>query len=802
MAAKRGSTSGRLLPARLQQLQALRDQQRASEQTMGMALGRASSELEFLQERSKRCLESAETEVVELSESLQQSMRMQSDLDARVRFADKASAELSALRVHLLSERDHSMSVLRKGALELADREAALQVTRASKERLLRDLHEQRLLGWNLAEDIAMPTSSKAALQADVCGLRQKALHVARADVVKERIQVCRHFHLLRVAFVNFACGSRIAQGHRCAFDRMRAQQLLTIGQDAYKRWQRQAKLMAWQRQRQLAVLACLILAWALLVAERRWLAHQIPAAASLHDRWLLRRWLRSWSCGARARLAAEHHLARRKLCIEVFQRWCSQVRGWWHLRFLHLQCCKRCAHVLLLGRFGAWSACVHAIARRATVTRKLRRRLNLLQSKAALRFWAAVPHRLKCKRPPPVALFTCWHALREHALSSRSECMRRRTLAAFIVRVFRCFAILVEAGHRVRMSAISILRSRALRGTGVEAFSAWVVAASMGCKLRRSTQMLRRWQCAQALGRWYGRACAVQVVHRLCARGEQLATLRMSARRQCCFGGWVAAKQAKQRLLAHLARTQCQELRVAWSLWLRALCMLRREMQDSLHADCREARFALGELAAAAQLAQVERSEAEAKRFSLADELRQAAADREELGQLLAKEHREAAEAKAEAGRVAVVESAAASKMAQQVASLRSRRAQGASQREARREALAEELAVALAAPAALRANLRKSEAAARLAADEELKARQSAEALRLELEDLHRRAAAHLAGREAVVAALRCEAVLRERRSEPRALGQGMASQPPLLHSPTGGRILCDTLSNSSIP
>lgn len=175
-----------------------------------------------------------------------------------------------------------------------------------------------------------------------------------------------------------------------------------------------------------------------------------------------------------------------------------------------------------------------------------------------------------------------------------------------------------------------------------------------------------------------------------------------------------------------------------------------------------------LGELVAAVQAMKAQRGLAEDARLAAAVALRAQVALREDLATALAAEGAQAAAAAAEARRWAEVAAAAAAPAEERVAAWQQRQLRLEQVGLQESQQLDEEIGEALAELGTLRSELRANEAFCGEARAEEAAARREAEALRLELHDLHQRAGTHIAMHQSMLGALRQQVEAREQRHE----------------------------------
>lgn len=183
------STRAASVVVRLRHLEALRDRQADSERKAELALAASRGELLRLREANTQSVESAERELVELTEGLQQSLRAQSELEGRLFEAEAEESELAAERDLAQAARDRFVEELRSAAEEYREWDATLATERAEKERLIRALHERRLAAGPLEADAAAAEMARGALQKEVERLREIVARAHRLDRAEEAVR-------------------------------------------------------------------------------------------------------------------------------------------------------------------------------------------------------------------------------------------------------------------------------------------------------------------------------------------------------------------------------------------------------------------------------------------------------------------------------------------------------------------------------------------------------------------------------------------------------------------------------------
>lgn len=767
------STRAASVVVRLRHLEALRDRQADSERKAELALAASRGELLRLREANTQSVESAERELVELTEGLQQSLRAQSELEGRLFEAEAEESELAAERDLAQAARDRFVEELRSAAEEYREWDATLATERAEKERLIRALHERRLAAGPLEADAAAAEMARGALQKEVERLREIVARAHRLDRAEEAVRSASGRRLLRHVLRSFAVGIRSARTERLQLELF------------FRRRRRLALLEAWRWLRHVgrsalkaarvrrfvgeAVSLRVLRDWSLIASEAHWAKQRTHTAEAQRNAWLRRYVLCAWLAGARSVAAADRAVSLRRLGKAVLQRWHEESAASAWDRWVAARCRRRWQWLVLRRCINCWRRHARRTVywRRASTVLASRRRPRRAQS--ILRSWAghcgslaaaAATQRQRRWR----TLGRCWRSWRQCCTILRY--LRRRSAADRHRLLSRAFGLAGTGGFlghvRRNASLRSLSRARWTREALAvirRALPLWAAMAGGQRALKLNAWVLMRRRISNELAWWHFVTRRQRRFRLLPGVSATASTRRASRHRAARFAEWarlIAMRRFwRERLGAIRWRSRAAVLRPAWRSWLRVARRAAIERAAELQAEIEEFAVATSEMED--QLASVKgaRAAVELDRLRFMDEVHEVA---QEVAALTV-DHREAARSERALERLAVEERDAAEGFQAEAAELRAERDEMAALRSARRLMIEEQLSSALEAPTALRAELRASEAQARAAAVEENEARHETVILHEELEELQRTATWRLELRDEEAAALRLD-------------------------------------------
>ena len=239
---------------------------------------------------------------------MQRSLRERHELEARGRLADEREAAEAERLACLRPERDRLASVLRGAAEDARRCEAGLRAEEAGRDGLLQEIHLARGRASRLSVGAAVAASARAALQAEVEGLRAAAAAKARRELQLEALRAASVRRLLRRALGGLAAAARLGLAGRGLRQACRARTLQACGASVLAAWRSLVRAAAAARELRAAadwqVAAGALLAWACLAADSRWLARRSGPADAACRRRLLAGTMEAWHAAVRATAA------------------------------------------------------------------------------------------------------------------------------------------------------------------------------------------------------------------------------------------------------------------------------------------------------------------------------------------------------------------------------------------------------------------------------------------------------------------------------------------------------------------
>jgi len=582
------------IQGRIRELEELRDQYAANEQRLEAALAEASNDLQSLQQQNSAAVQTAEDELIALTQGLQQSLRDQHSLDERVGQVDLEVAQLAEQRARVASERDRLLRDA-EAAREQIGLQEILQTEHRSQQKKLHAAWEEKAVERNrLKSEIAESESWRALKTHEVTSARMQLRRVTGLEWAEEELQQRGRRQALHEAFFRWRHGvAAPAAGH--PNDVVRAGEWLeqsgsrALVHTSFQQWACAPPSHPSSSSR----------AAAFPEDDHSW--HARHADSEEGETW------HCWAVGTILRMRDMRVLH-------------AVLRGW-QMEAVSLRMCRLGAEELDRRRRQHIAG---ASLRQLALHGRCRRRLILLVKQQELRLLVAV-----------------WSAMLQAA---EGRCAARKLARQHHEETWRVLLPAVwasmaawAAGSAVGQLwtitdedvayAATALAAKASKSAGKSRlfFDAWHAAAQHMSTSRKGPQVLLRHRASVLLLRWQGWSMWSLAARRLQVSASAFAShCKDVARRALGFWASHGRRLATER---RTCRTVCQRtlltlLRAAFAHWSSALHM-------GLHQQCRHLRSSLRHLREAAvnsradleKLQEAHRA-AELSRLSLVDEL------------------------------------------------------------------------------------------------------------------------------------------------------------------------------------
>eukprot|EP00927_Polykrikos_kofoidii_P054323 TRINITY_DN48750_c0_g1_i1.p1 TRINITY_DN48750_c0_g1~~TRINITY_DN48750_c0_g1_i1.p1 ORF type:complete len:1061 (+),score=197.55 TRINITY_DN48750_c0_g1_i1:150-3332(+) len=799
-----GGNPGGGYTERMRQLEQLRERQLLAEQSLESELAQASMELRLLQERNRQSVESAERELLQLTESLQESLREQHLAEAREQQVRQDAERAADEEATLGAQRERAVAELQDATQEFRELDVVFSAERCEKEKFLRALRQQRDTTEVLAADAAAAEAAKADVLAEVRALRRTVARAENCEIADAELRDRIVFKLLTTVFSVLVSGAAACRRHRARELECHRRSLAVCGRSVIRAWRLYCVACAraeahWRKQRTLsstagageyAAASRALSLWSAAVSEARWLQHQRPRAETQRQRIVLRSAFASWLAGVRFVAAQALAPAVRRLARSLLRIWHEEAAASFWDRWVLARSSRRRRRWILLGCWRAWArrtACKLRLQRASWAMRRgaaprhavaaLRWMLSLLERRRRLTFIkSTLSQRLVAR---------AWRVLWASVASRRDVTEAGRRVAA-AERLRLLGAAIVGLRLSASLSCMERqLTTRSLRRQRLEVARLWVLpfwrAVATTERGQRCRQQAAVRTCAsRRLWQWQRRAQKSRRLRRIArfiaiSRDQKLRLLFCST-----YFRWAAEAQAARRRRGRsatvAARRRISNCQAVLSSWSRVLRVRARTRRDRFREEIEDFCVHEEEMGEALQAIRDANQSSELRRLRLIDELHATA----EEAAACSVGYQEALDAGSTLQRAAAAESVKIERLESEATALRLENQAEAGRRAARHATLEDEVARALAEPARLRAELREGEEAARAAAIEENEAQLSVNALCEELEELHQTGSARVKEREEEVALLHNEvhSALRAEQQTRAALAQQESS------------------------
>jgi len=634
--------SGATCAVRLRQLQALRERQAAKESRLEAEVVAEASELQELQQSNARNAEAAERELVELTTTLQRSLRCEDELVARVHDEEVAAAQASERKAKASADRDATIAALRQAEEEFRQWDAALWEEKAQKERFLQELHEQRQAASAYEERAAAAAAARIALEFEVAGLRREAVRFEHRELASRRILAGQNQRRLRGGFHGLAIGSQLLRGERKRRNLFEKRWFAVHGFDVFATWRWHSSVRARLREANAKVVRSMVViflhAWAVYVSDYRWIVRQSPASLMFRQRWLIHRALKLWSHNVKTLISSQRGLAVRRFGLLILRSWHEESSaawwtrrvqvyyGRWRQRFLLRRCCRE------------WSCRTHTMRRVHRKIERLECRSRLIRTRTAFQSWSAckelhayVTERFaRQQRKLLLSHLLTWRqcASQQRALT-RVQCRRHRRLlhAAFVG--LSDYVARMHSAHRLARASHCCGNAWSLQ---ISAFNWWFKAAAP----RRGMRLMAAKSLRARLQSWKRWSQGMQVI-RLRARMTETARSSLAVyTRRLRLASWASSTRIsrahKARALTVRNRQSCVLCRKLWHVWLSHWKSCIREQCSRLKEKVREASAEQESMKDELGAMRRQRGCDELVRLSIVDELQRVCAEVAEL--------------------------------------------------------------------------------------------------------------------------------------------------------------------------